>query len=181
MQTIALALSALLIAAAPLVNAQVLRCTDPVSGKTTYSDTPCPTAAVAKQVLARRSAEEIQADQDRADEARLRKEQRDQRAAQLELQKAQTDYQRALTQNLEADTAAKNRAAADRSISLECIKAKRNIDVARSSTTTRVRQKAIEIDSLQRQVDLACLGPDAYAALERSRTPQRVEASVHSY
>jgi hypothetical protein len=73
------------------VQAQVHRCTDPVTGKTAYTDAPCATGHQDALVQPARSAEQIRADHDRAQAAqqRLEEERARQRAQALAVPKEQ--------------------------------------------------------------------------------------------
>lgn len=78
---------AVLALAAFAAQSQVIKCTDPRTGRVTFSDSPCASGQSGVEVAPRRTPEEIQADQERADQANERKSRQQaedrQRAAEL--------------------------------------------------------------------------------------------------
>jgi hypothetical protein len=64
----------------------------------------------------------------------------------------------------------------DHSASTECARAKREVDIARSSVTMSEGQRLSKVASLQRQAEMACLGPDGYAKAEAARAEGKERA-----
>lgn len=58
----------------------------------------------------------------------------------------------------------------------ECGKAKREVDIARNSITMSEGQRLSKVASLQRQAEMACLGPDGYAKAEAARAEGKERA-----
>lgn len=126
-----------------MANAQVFRCTDPVSKKTTYSDAPC---IDGKEVVRKRSAEEILLDEQRADLARQRR-QLEQDRQMLREQQANAPAQAAPVESTggmtpECEIALKNAWGANRA-------------------------------EKQRKADIICYGPERAAQIEAERQANR--------
>lgn len=146
-------------AAAPLVtHAQVMRCTDPVSGKVTYTDGACEKGTAAREVEARKSREEIEEERAQALQALQLKQQRQQIERQEAQQEARQERERAAA-----------RAPADPSRSPECARSRRNLDRVASESGGGNYDGQARLTAARRQMDLDCLGPQGYAEVERSR------------
>ncbi|MFN7858084.1 MAG: DUF4124 domain-containing protein [Acidovorax sp.] len=143
-------------------HAQVVRCTDPATGKVTYTDGDCPSGAAAREVEARKTPAEIQQERAEAAEALQRKQQRLQAEAAAQAQSAR---------NAPAPEARKN---PDYARSPECARSRRNLDVTISAGDAGTYEHNLRVEAAQRQVDLDCLGPAAYADLERTRAARPV-------
>lgn len=139
------------------VQAQVVRCTDAATGKVTYTDGSCQGGTVAREVEARKSPEEIRQERAQAAEALERKHQRLQAEAAAAAQAARQAPPPAAA------------ATPDYARSPECTRSRRNLDVALSGSNAGTYEQGQRVDAAQRQVDLDCLGPKAYADLEKSR------------
>lgn len=129
--------------------AQVLRCHDPRTGQMAYTDGACPAGQSASVIAPARSAAEISQEQERAHAARERWQ-----AEQLRTPAAS---------NATAPAMAPTPSAADRR--------QQACDAAHSELQAlgRSGSNASALEAAQRHMEMQCLGPDAYAALERSR------------
>lgn len=138
--------------------AQVVRCTDPATGKVTYTDGKCAGGATAREVEARKTPEEIQREREQAAEALALKQKR----LEAENKAAETEALR----NAQRDSA--RPAIPDYARSPECARSRRNLDVVLSSSGGSYEQSQ-RIEAAQRQMDLDCLGPEGYAEVEKAR------------
>ncbi len=148
--------------------AQVLRCTDARTGQVTYTDGACTGAATVREVEPRKTAQEIQLERDQAAEALARKQQQRQAEAAARQIDADRDAQREREQ-AERTTRPATRPQ-DYARSAECARSRRNLDVVVSSASGSYDQN-LRVETAQRQVDLDCLGPEAYAELEKPARP----------
>lgn len=145
---------------------QVIRCTDAKTGQVTYTDGKCAAGAAAREVEAKRTAEEIEQDRRTAERALELKQQR------LQAESAQTQKE------LEQERLRATRAAAtapqprDYANSPECAKSRRNLEWVSNGLSRSDYDQDMRIDAAQRQMDLDCLGPQGYAELERARAAQ---------
>lgn len=150
--------------------AQVVRCTDPRTGKVTYTDGACTGGAAAREVEARKTPEELQLEREQAAEALERKQQR----LQAEATAAETEARR----DAERDRARAARAAAtgpqpqDYARSPECARSRRNFDMVAAGLSRSTYEQELRLEAAQRQVDLDCLGPQGYAEVEKARANQ---------
>ena len=145
-------------------SAQVVRCTDARTGAVTYTDGECTAGTRAREVQARQAPEAIAQERAQAAQALAERQQRLQTEAaaqQLENER-QTQRQR----DQAARAAAAQTPAQAYAGSPECARSRRNFDLAASSA--RYEQNA-RLQAAQRQMELDCLGPEGYAALERNR------------
>lgn len=129
-------------------SAQVLRCLDPATGQMSYTDGACPKGQGSTTIAPARSATEVAQDQERAHAARERWQ-----AEQLRQKQATP------VTALPAPTAAERRSQA-------CQAAQDELQALSRSGAAH----ASALDAAQRQMEMQCLGPEAYADLERSRT-----------
>jgi hypothetical protein len=152
------------------VQAQVLRCTDARTGQVTYTDGTCAGAASVREVEPRKTPQEIRLEREQAAEALARKQQQQQAEAAARQIDDDRDAQR------ERDLAARaTRPAArpqDYARSAECARSRRNLDVVISSAGGTYDQN-LRVETAQRQVDLDCLGPEAYAEVEKARAARQ--------
>jgi multidrug efflux pump subunit AcrA (membrane-fusion protein) len=150
--------------------AQVIRCTDAKTGQVTYTDGKCAAGTTAREVEAKRSAEDIEQDRKAAERAIELKQQR------LQLENANATAQ--ALRDAEQERLRAARAAAtvpppkDYARSPECASSRRNLELASSSLSRTTYDQELRIESAQRQMDLDCLGPQGYAELERARANQ---------
>lgn len=146
---------------------QVVRCTDARSGTVSYTDGDCPGGNKAREVLARQTPEAIEQERSQAAQALERKQQR----LQAEAAAARLDAEQgALRQREQAARAAAMRAhPQDYARSAECARARRNLDIVTSSTAPYAYGQEAPLQVAQRQMELDCLGPEAYAEIEKNR------------
>lgn len=136
--------------------AQVIRCVDPASGKVTYTDERCAQGETTREVEPRKSAQEIEQERDQADQALQRK---------YERQRAEAELQRTAPPD-HASTPRGRTAAPDPAQSLQCQRARQNLQTVLSSADATVYDDQARIAAAQRQADLACLSPAEYARLQ---------------
>ncbi len=139
--------------------AQVVRCTDPATGKVTYTDGSCAGGATAREVEARKTPEDIQREREQAAQALAHKQQR----LEAENKAAETEALR----NAQRDSA--RPATPDYARSPECARSRRNLDVVLSSASGGSYDQSQRVEAAQRQMDLDCLGPAGYAEVEKAR------------
>lgn len=159
-----------LIAWLPLAaTAQVTRCTDPATGKVTYTDGDCRGGEAAREVEARKTPQEIQQERDQAAEALERKYERQQYEAQQRRDAERT------TGN--APAAAPGMSGADDPArSPDCLRARKNLQDVLSTMGRGMYDEQARLDTAQRQADLACLSPADYARAERARSHRSVQS-----
>ena len=143
-------------------HAQVVRCTDPVTGNVTYTDGACQSGAATREVEARKTPAEIQRERAEAAEALELKQKRLQAEAAAQAQSAR---------NAPAPEARKS---PDYARSPECARSRRNLEVTISAGDAGTYEHNLRVEAAQRQVDLDCLGPAAYTELEKTRANRPV-------
>ncbi len=145
-------LGALCLGCAP-AQAQVLRCTDPRTGAVSYTDGSCDAGRTAKEVVPARSPEEIAREREQAAQAIARKEQqqRAETAAAAAARPPPAPTQAAGTQE-----------------STRCAQSRQQLQ----KLLNRPGDDAQAYTAAQRQMELDCLGPQAYGELEQARTQQ---------
>jgi hypothetical protein len=141
------------------VSAQVVRCTDAATGKVTYTDGACQGGAAAREVEPRKSAAEIQQERAQAAEALERKQQRLQAEAAAQAQSVRN-----------TPVPAPETQRPDYARSPECTRSRRNLETTISAGNAGTYEQNLRIEAAQRQVDLDCLGPQAFTELERNRS-----------
>lgn len=148
-------LAAALALGMPLIcGAQVVRCTDPVTGSVTYTDGSCTKGQARQEVAPRQTPEEIQRERDQAEQAlRLKNERREAEA---------------LHDNARA-AAPVRRDARDLANSPACQQARQALQGLLSTLDPSLYDTPARIDGAQRQADLACLTPSEYARLQSRR------------
>ncbi len=137
--------------------AQVMRCTDPATGKVTYTDGDCRHGEAAREVEARKSPQEIEQEREQAAEALERKHERQQIEARQRREAQQ------------AERAARPAAGSDPAQSMECQRARKSLQDVLATMGQGMYDEQARLDAAQRQADLACLSPAEYARAERSR------------
>ena len=165
MPLLSLAMAALLGWAAPAC-AQVVRCSDARTGAVTYTDGTCPSASRAQEVQARQTPEEIAQERAQAAQALAEKQQRQQIQAAADEREAQRQAQR---QREQAERAAAPTPTQTYARSPECARSRRNFDLAASSANSARYAPNVPLQAAQRQMELDCLGPEGYAAVEKNR------------
>lgn len=153
--------------------AQVLRCTDARTGQVTYTDGACKGAASVREVEPRKTPQEIQLEREQAAEALARKQQQQQ--AEAAAQRIDDDRDAQRERDLAARAARSAARPQDYARSAECARSRRNLDVVISSTSGTYDQN-LRVEAAQRQVDLDCLGPEAYAEVEKARAARQETA-----
>ena len=148
--------------------AQVVRCTDPATGKVTYTDGKCAGGTTAREVEARKTPEEIQREREQAAEALALKQKR------LEAENKAAETEALRNAQRERTPAARSQ---DYARSPECARSRRNLDVVLSSGNAGSYEQSQRAEAAQRQMDLDCLGPEGYAEMERARA-QRPQVVV---
>lgn len=156
-----------------LADAQVLRCTDPSTGKVTYTDGHCNNGTAAREVEPRRSAEQIRQDREQANEALERRQER----LKAEAEQDRRDEARSAR---EARNQPRNDARADPSQSAQCQRARRELQEVTGTLGRGMVDEATRLDTAQRQADQACLSPAAYLEAERSRTNRPAYANPYA-
>ena len=146
---------------------QVVRCTDARTGAVSYTDGDCPAGSKAREVQARQTAEAVEQEHAQAAQALERKQQRLQTEAAAARLDAEQDAQRQREQA--ARTAATRARPQDYARSPECARARRNLDIAASRTPSYAYGQEAPLQTAQRQMELDCLGPEAYAEIEKNR------------
>lgn len=162
------AVLALAAACLPLPSeAQVVRCTDPATGKVTYTDGECGRGQTAREVEARKTPQEIQLEREQAAEALQRKQERQ-----------QWEHQQRLDANPVARTASP-RTPTDPAQSAECQRARKELQDLLPTLGRGMYDEQARLDAAQRQADLACLSPADYARAESARANRAVYPSPY--
>lgn len=167
--------SCALIALWPLASpAQVVRCTDVATGKVTYTNGDCAPGAAVREVEARKTAEQIR--QERAQAAEALADQRER-----ERQESLEQRERRAAEQRTAAASARTPVAADPAQSAECHQARRALQDVNASLGRGMYDEQARLDQAQRQADLACLTPSAYAEAERARANRSVAYPASPY
>ena len=148
-------------------NAQVIRCTDPGTGKVTYTDGNCSRGSAAVEVETRKSAEDIHAERERAAEANQRK--LEQRALESRVRSDQEREER--NARRQSDTAAANPGN-----SVACQQARRNLQEVESTLGRGMYDEQSRHDSALRQFDQSCLTPAEQARARREQAREQSNA-----
>ncbi len=149
--------------AAPLAQAQVTRCVDPGTGKVTYTDGACASGASATEIERRKSDEELAQDRAREQEAlQAKAERRQQELAQRRLQADER------AEDL-AQRAANRPARANPAQSAACQQSRERYSAASEEAADKTMGSHARLDAAKRQMELDCMGPEAYSRLEASR------------
>lgn len=128
--------------------AQVLRCIDPSNGQVSYTDGQCQKGHAPTEIVPQRSSEEIARDEELARIARERWNAEQKAAPPLTSSPP--------TSAVPSESDPRKQA---------CESARNTLSRLTSNPDTSIAA----IDAAQRNMEMQCLGPDAYAALERSR------------
>ena len=152
--------------------AQVLRCTDPATGKVTYTDGRCGSGAATREVEPRKTDEEIRQEREQAAQALERRQERLQaEAEQQRLQDARDARERRAQPRHDA--------APDPSQSAACRSARRQLQEVTATLGRGMVDEATRLDAAQRQADQACLGPAQYLEAERARAQRPAYATPY--
>lgn len=150
--------------------AQVVRCTDPATGKVTYTDGECGQGQNRREVVPRQTPEEIQLQYEQAQAAlRLQREQ------QQKEREAQVQREAAVAAARPAVPAAEVNAF-DPAQSVQCAQAKAALQGALSLDPGYYDTNA-RIAAAQENVDIACLTPAEYASLQKRLANRSVHAA----
>lgn len=152
-------LAALLLGGALAGNAQVIRCTDPVTGSVTYTDADCAQGQSRREVAPKQTREDIERQYEQAREA-------------LRMQREQQQVQ--ATQPPATPPSAAGRDTVEPSQSPQCLQARAALQGAMALDPT-LYDTNTRIAVAQDNADLACLTPAQYARLQR-RTNNRPPA-----
>ena len=166
---LALALAVFASSAPPAVG-QVVRCTDPATGKVSYTDGACPRGDAAREIEARKSPQEIAQEREQAAEALQRKHERQQLEA-LQRQEAQQAEPATARHRPHEDN--------DPAQSMPCHQARKTLQDLLHTLGRGLYDEQMRLEAAQRQVDLACLSPADFARTERSRSHQPIRPSPY--
>ncbi|MGE8491513.1 MULTISPECIES: DUF4124 domain-containing protein [Comamonas] len=149
--------------AAPIAQAQVTRCVDPGTGKVTYTDGACASGARATEIERRKTDEELAQDRAREQEAlQAKAERREQELVQRRLQadeRADDLAQRAANRPSRSNPAQ----------SAACQQSRERYSAASDAAADKAMGSSAQLEAAKRQMELDCLGPEAYSRLEASR------------
>lgn len=141
-----IAIFAIMTLAALTAHGQILKCTDPQTGRVTFSDNPCATGQHGVEVAPRLTPEQIQADRDRANAAHERRSreraEEQQRAAEL----AATTPAAPAPQWQAPNAAHSN----------DCRQAQRDLETIASSITGSEEHRRNRINAATVRVNAAC-------------------------
>lgn len=157
---------------APQAQGQVLRCTDAATGQVTYTDGACAQGNRAHELQARKSAQQLEQERAQAAAALARMD------LELRLQAESRARELAEEQARRDDAARRERersasAPPDPARSAECASARSRLDAVLREPGAGSLEHSLRADAAQRQADLACLGPRAWADLEQARAAAR--------
>ncbi|SFE19898.1 DUF4124 domain-containing protein [Paracidovorax konjaci] len=143
-------------------HAQVLRCTDPATGKTTYTDGSCDRGTAAREVEPRKTADEIAQEREQARAALELKQQRLRAEALSEEQQARREAQ-------ESRARAGREVSTDPARSAECARSRRQLDRVAAEPGQGSYEAQARLSAAQQQVELDCLGSAGYAQAQGAR------------
>ena len=155
--------AALWLATGSNAQAQVNRCTDPATGKVTYTDGDCARGTKAAEIERRKTDEELA--QDRAREREALRAKAERREAELEQRKLEADERAA--SNAASRRQGKNRP--DYANSAACQQSRERYSAASDAAADKTMGSRAQMDAAKRQMELDCMGPEAYSRLEASR------------
>lgn len=141
--------------------AQVVRCTDPATGKVTYTNGACARGDTTREVEARKTPQEIAQERQQAAEALARKSERQQQELR---QRREVDQAERTARSIQPA------ARSDPASSAQCQRARKQLQDTLASMGQGMYDEQIRLDQAQRQADLACLSPADYARTEGRRS-----------
>ncbi|WP_343589643.1 DUF4124 domain-containing protein [Paracidovorax wautersii] len=144
--------------------AQVLRCTDAATGKVTYTDGSCGRGTAVTEVEPRKTEAQIRQEREQAAQAMEQRQQRLRTEAEQERLDAARDARERRSQARSG-----NETRPDPSQTAACQRARRQLQEVTASLGQGMYDEGTRLDAAQRQADLACLTPAAYAEAERAR------------
>lgn len=170
-----LGLCCVCVLAAPWAQAQVTRCVDAGTGKVSYTDGACASGAKATEIERRKTDEELAQDRARELEAlQAKTERREQELAQRRLQADERAEQR-------EQRAASRGAAGNPAQSAACQQSRDRYSAASEAAADKAMGSSVLLDAAKRQMELDCLGPEAYSRLEASRPAPSAVVPVDPY
>lgn len=148
--------------------AQVIRCTDPVTGKVSYTDGKCSSGSQIQEIEGRKSPEQIQAEREQAEHAQERRRERLQQDAR---EREQQEQQRKREQEAIARSqqAQQPKPPEDPAYSQACAQARRNLEEVQSTMGRGMYDEAARLSEAQRGAERACLTPDQWVQAQRER------------
>lgn len=146
-----------------MAQAQVTRCVDSGTGKVTYTDGACASGASATEIERRKTDEELAQDRAREQEALQAKAER--RQQELTQRRLQADER---AENL-AQQAANRLARSNPAQSAACQQSRERYSAASDAAADKTMGSNARLDAAKRQMELDCMGPEAYSRLEASR------------
>ena len=144
--------------------AQVVRCTDAATGKVTYTDGTCPRGQAAREVQPRQDPHEVERERALAAEALQRKYERQQHEDRLRQEAA-----------AKAPPTRRSAAEADPAQSVQCEREHKNLQDVMATLGRGMYDEQARLEAAQRQADLACLSPAAFARAERERASRAAQ------
>ena len=167
----------LLMALLPLAgNAQVIRCSDPVTGKVTYTDGRCASGTKAQEIEPRKTPEEIQEEREQAALALERKREKMKLEAE---QRQQQQQDRQLSAN---ERSGRGRSEEPNPANSQaCLQARRNFEEVQSTMGRGMYDEAARLDAAQRQLDQACLTQEQWVQAQRDRERSGAYAPAYPY
>jgi hypothetical protein len=161
------ALAALLAGlSASSASAQVIRCTDARTGRVTYTNGSCQQGENRVQVQEAPSPEDLERDRAQAAAAIERK---NQRLAQEEAERRSRSEQREREARERAQARQAQGGSAD---SPACLQARRRLDTILAESSPDPATWGSRSQAAQQQMEMACLGPQAYEQLQQTRALQ---------
>lgn len=167
--TLAVLCAGMAVLAAPDAQAQVIRCTDSKTGRVTYTNGSCGAGESRVQVQEAPSAEELERDRSQAAAAIERK---NQRLAQEESERRAREQQREREARERARADQARQAQSGNGDSPACQQARRRLDAILAEASPDPATWGSRSQAAQRQMEMACLGPQAYDQLQQSRALQ---------
>ena len=144
------------------VSAQVIRCTDPVTGKVSYTDGKCASGNSALEIEAKKSPDDIKAEREQAAQAQERSRERLQQDAKR--RQENTELQRREQESRNRSQAASQTNPAD---SQACAQARRNLEDVQGTLGQGMYDESIRLADAQRNAERACLTPDQWVRAQR--------------
>ncbi len=146
--------------------AQVVRCTDSRTGRVTYTNGSCGAGEQRVQVQEAPSAEELERDRAQAAAAIERK---NQQLAREESERRARAQQRERESRERAQASQAQRGSGD---SPACQQARRRLDAILAESSPDPATWGTRSQAAQQQMEMACLGPQAYEQLQSTRALQ---------
>ena len=149
---------------APL-HAQVMRCTDPTSGKVTYTDGSCAQGTAGAEIERRKSDDELAQERARTDDALRAKAER--RKTELEQRRVSNEERAIDAAHQRAQRPANQRP--NYSNSAACQQSREQYSAASKAASDMEAGSKAQLEAARRQMELDCMGPEAYSRLESTR------------